>query len=334
MSKTTSQRNNAIDLFRYVCAVLIVNIHAHPLLKMNETANYIVVEHVSRIAVPFFFLVSGFYFSLRYYAGKKPYGSYIKKLFLIYTMWSVVYAIEVAILRGGFTMEMLKEFLLRYLYIGVSQHLWFCLALMIAISVLALACRLRAEKVLMVLGIVLFIAGCLGDTERVIGNHIPLLREMYQLEGYVHIQRYAFYGNSFVILGNVIARHRERLLSLSDRTLVLSLCASLLATIAERYAANRFGWAGGVQFNIFLLPLMLTLFVLLLKHPLTRLAKAGAFAGAVATFMYYFHPIILDTVNYHQDRPFRAFVIAVFVCTVVGVGLKALNNKTVSYWLL
>ncbi len=335
MVVTTSKRNNAIELFRYVCAVLVVNIHGHPLLSFSETANFIAMEHVGRIAVPFFFIVSGYFYSLRHYAGKKPFGSYLKKLFLIYTMWSVVYAVELIILRGGTTKAQLFKMLLHYLYNGVSQHLWFCLALMVAVCVLELTCRLKAEKGLFILTLGLFTIGCFGDTYYyAVGQYLPLLNKMYQLSGYIYIQRYAIYGISFVMLGNLVARKRERLLAYSDKALAAALAVFTAAAIGERLTAALLGWAAGGIFSFCLYPMMLALFVLLLKHPAPQKAKAAAYLGATASFMYFFHPIILDFMDLTVGEPVLSFAVAVAVCTAIGCALKRLNSKTVNYWLL
>jgi len=335
MSPATTTRNNAVDIFRYICAILVVSIHAHPLQYINETANYVLIEHISRIAVPFFFIVSGYFYSLRYYAGKRPFGGYMKKLLSVYTLWSAVYVIERVILRGGVSFPELLRLLSYYFYMGTSQHLWFCLSLMAAICVLELVCRRRGERVLTAVSLLLFAVGCLGNTYyHCLGQHIPLLKEMYCLSGYLHIQRYAIYGVTFVTMGNLIARHRERLLQTKNNTLCILLCVLLLAFIGERVTAERLAWASGGIYSIMLYPLMLTLFVLLLKHPAPAKGKAAAFCGASATFMYYFHPLVLDTVNAFWDAPLLAFVAGVAVSTLLAVGLKKLNNKTVNYWLL
>ena len=57
-----NQRNNSIDIFRLICAVLVIIIHTRPFEDQNELLGYIVVQILPRIAVPFFFCVSGYYY--------------------------------------------------------------------------------------------------------------------------------------------------------------------------------------------------------------------------------------------------------------------------------
>ena len=55
-------RNNAIDIFRYVCAILVISIHSEPFLEINSSLHYFFVQVVPRIAVPFFFTIAGYYY--------------------------------------------------------------------------------------------------------------------------------------------------------------------------------------------------------------------------------------------------------------------------------
>ena len=52
----------AIDIAKYISALLVVCIHTFPLLDVSEPANTFLIQAVCRIAVPFFFAVSSFLF--------------------------------------------------------------------------------------------------------------------------------------------------------------------------------------------------------------------------------------------------------------------------------
>lgn len=51
----------SIDLMRVICAFMVVAIHIVPFDRINENIRYILIEIIPRIAVPFFFVVSGFF---------------------------------------------------------------------------------------------------------------------------------------------------------------------------------------------------------------------------------------------------------------------------------
>ena len=50
-----------IDAFRMVAALLVVAIHTAPLGDVNPTADFILTRVIARVAVPFFFMTSGFF---------------------------------------------------------------------------------------------------------------------------------------------------------------------------------------------------------------------------------------------------------------------------------
>ena len=135
-------------------------------------------------------------------------------------------------------------------------------------------------------------------------------------------------------MGNVIARHRDRLLQPSNKALSLTLTGLLLATVGEHLLAAKLGWAYGGIYSIFLYPLMLTLFVLLLKNPLSQRSKAGAYCGAAATFVYFAHPLVLDNMRATGSPALLNFAVAVAVCTAIACVLKKWNKPWVNDWLL
>ena len=60
-----SKSYTAIDIAKYISALLVVYIHTFPLADISADLNMIVLQAVCRIAVPFFFTVSAFLFFRR-----------------------------------------------------------------------------------------------------------------------------------------------------------------------------------------------------------------------------------------------------------------------------
>lgn len=57
-----TKRNGSIAVFRYIYAVLVVAIHTDPFYEINEQLGYMVYAVLSGIAVPFFFVTSGYFY--------------------------------------------------------------------------------------------------------------------------------------------------------------------------------------------------------------------------------------------------------------------------------
>ncbi len=56
------QNYSSIDIFKFICSYLVISIHCTPFLIFGEDINLAIISTVSRIAVPFFFVCSGFLF--------------------------------------------------------------------------------------------------------------------------------------------------------------------------------------------------------------------------------------------------------------------------------
>lgn len=58
-----TQKNNYtnLDIAKFVCALLVVMIHAEPLADTASEMNFFLVKILARVAVPLFFVMSGFF---------------------------------------------------------------------------------------------------------------------------------------------------------------------------------------------------------------------------------------------------------------------------------
>ena len=48
----------AVDIAKYVSALLVVCIHTFPFIDINEMLNTYFIQTICRLAVPFFFMIS------------------------------------------------------------------------------------------------------------------------------------------------------------------------------------------------------------------------------------------------------------------------------------
>lgn len=60
-----------IDFFRLIAAILIITIHTSPLASFSATGDFILTRIVARVAVPFFFMTSGFFFDFEIFPGQR-----------------------------------------------------------------------------------------------------------------------------------------------------------------------------------------------------------------------------------------------------------------------
>ncbi|MCF0182542.1 MAG: acyltransferase [Muribaculaceae bacterium] len=84
----------AVDLFKFIAALLVVVIHAHPFGydaftsgQGPATSTTYYVTSLCRIAVPFFFAISSFLF---FKLGTYTIAQFVKRLLLLYVTWFVI----------------------------------------------------------------------------------------------------------------------------------------------------------------------------------------------------------------------------------------------------
>ena len=85
---------NLVDVFKWVMAILVVMLHACPLLDISELADYYSSKGITRIAVPYFFVASGFFLFRKMPKGIFEWDilkRYCVRLGKIYIAWGIIY---------------------------------------------------------------------------------------------------------------------------------------------------------------------------------------------------------------------------------------------------
>ena len=88
----------ALDRFRLLAAFLVVCNHTSPLDSFAPGADFWLTRVLARVAVPFFFMVSGYFLSQRNWANT---GKFLKKTALVYALAVVLY-LPLNWYNGGF----------------------------------------------------------------------------------------------------------------------------------------------------------------------------------------------------------------------------------------
>lgn len=109
-----------LDIGRVVAAIFVIAIHTNPLADLSSLADTVYVDWISRLAVPFFFAVTGYYLSLR---NASDLFAILRRVLWLHLLWSTLYLLGTGFPDLGWQ----KIFYLRYV-IGFWQ-LWYLPAL-------------------------------------------------------------------------------------------------------------------------------------------------------------------------------------------------------------
>lgn len=181
-----------VDYFKWIAAMLVAANHTSPLESVNETADFLLTRVVARLAVPFFFMVTG-YFVLAGDDGKEEQKSRImkslKKTGALYMAVTVFY-LPVQLYRflgeirqihtgsAGEITELLKRIGKAVFWEGTYYHLWYFPAVMLGLLITAFLLKYLPKQA-SVITLILYFIGLAGDSYYGFTAGIPLLKNMY-----------------------------------------------------------------------------------------------------------------------------------------------------------
>ena len=141
MNNKTSNTYKMIDVFKLICAMLVLLLHC--IETSDFTANSIKFIF-TRLAVPYFFIVSGFflYKGLENCYDKKMYfRKYLKNIIKLFVIWALIIYAPFVIYsyikaNSGRGVLYITLVLIRRIFIIGPGHFWYLLALGISASVI------------------------------------------------------------------------------------------------------------------------------------------------------------------------------------------------------
>jgi len=177
---TSANRINSIDVFRLFAITAVIAIHTtffSPDQGPYEYA-YELVSQLSRYAVPFFFVVSGFFWGhkARSCIDISIYTTSVcKHLLFLFVVWSLIYILPInfgAMYDYGvlgpvkvvyWRILTLSEEPLKFFFQGTRAHLWFIPSLITAMLIANVFIARGWLKSLVLLSIILYIVGVLAN---------------------------------------------------------------------------------------------------------------------------------------------------------------------------
>ncbi|MCK8494929.1 acyltransferase [Spirosoma sp. RP8] len=157
----TSNRNASIDLFRLLAALMVFVNHS------AYSGQAPALALIGRWTVPFFFMVSGYYFQQAYTKlSISAFAKTLKSVLTIYVLANSFYLLFVGVTDGS-----IKSLTTHFtLVVGTYFHLWFLTSLLLGYGVLWLFLVCNNEKYIPHLtGLVILLILCLNPYSSLIG---------------------------------------------------------------------------------------------------------------------------------------------------------------------
>lgn len=337
MDSKLVSRNSSIDFFRYICAIMVIAIHTKPFTDVNGNLGFIFSEITTRVGVPFFFCVSGYYYIQKLENGR-PLNKYLIKLMLPYVVWSCVYFLLDFIQWGH---EDLSSFAFNCIYgffiSGSYYHFWFFPALIYSVILTTIIFKSKLKKLLIPISIVLYIFGCIGCAYYKISVNIPVFGKLFESQYFDLIRRILLMGFPFFISGYVVFKLNSHFSKNFSQIKSLSaIFISTLLWLSEIYIVCKFEIQKNIVITLFLYPLLVAIMLYLVNYPHRELYKISNHTGVIANFAYYSHPLLIVIINKIYSTVLNdgisettMFILVVIIATLLGYILSCSQNKII-----
>lgn len=292
-----SRTYTGLDWFRWIAAILVIAIHTSPLSSLTETGDFIFTRIAARVAVPFFFMTSGFFLISDYSRGAERFISFIRKTLLIYGISIVVY-VPVNIYNGCFSGEhWLPRLVKDLVFDGTMYHLWYLPASVTGAAIAWILVRKAGFGRAFIICLLLYAVGLAGDSYYGLTRLFPFLRGMYgsMFELFDYTRNGIFFAPVFFVLGGMAA-HAPK--PVSSRVCVAGFVLSAALMAAEGLALRAAGWQRHDSMYVFLVPAAYFLFHILLRWNGPSLERCRTSALVV----YIIHPMVIIGVRLLAKR--------------------------------
>lgn len=296
-----------LDRFRIIAALAVIAIHTSPLDTFHEGADFFLTRVLARIAVPFFFMVTGHFVVAGFLPSGKAapstksmvrFRKFLAKTSMLYLFCIILY-LPVGIYAGHYK-DMSVGVLLRMLFFdGTFYHLWYFPACIMGVALVYLLSRFLSLGAMTAVSAVLYAIGLLGDSYYGLVEKVPALEAFYgflfQISSYT--RNGLFLAPLFLVLGAWMAGAAQGQdgRDLSEKRLFLcSLSALSFALMTgEAFLLRHFQFQRHDSMYLLLVPVMFFLYRFLLCIPV----KSDRAFRTASTWIYVLHPAFIVVVR-------------------------------------
>lgn len=317
----------SLDVFKFIFAFLVVMIHAKPFMDISEKTNWFISNTIFNLAVPFFFITSGFliFEKLKYidtYEEKKlAIKKYVIRLLKMYCIYSIIW-LPLKILgwytSGGIDSNDILIWFKQFFLTGkTGDALWYLLAVTICAIVVSVVTYYGKKRF-----VVLFIgAGLLYTIGVLISSYYEIFSGIFFVKWYYSIfegtENALLEGLFLFVIGAGISNYS---INLELKKVSLCFAFSLLIMFGEVFLVYTFSKNYNGTCKLFTLPVVSALlFLTIIQLPISWEGKRCAKLRDYSTLIYVSHclfirmiGIILGILKLHLSYSLLFFLTSLF----------------------
>lgn len=325
VNSQTIRNYGGLDICKLIMAIFVVAIHSGPFEGCENTVWLGIYNAVVSLAVPFFFICSGFLLAqkLQYpYSNENSVAiikGYLVRIIKMYLIWTAVY-FPLAVfdyIRKSFTLfDAVKDYFIGLIFVGEhynSWMLWYLLSTIYALLLILILLKLKVSpKVIVAVGTVLILLSfAIGKLSQYDGDLPLILKAVNRFIPNGRILQGAFY----VPIGMLMAQYK------------IPKIANFVMLIAG-FVCNCF-FDGIIGLTGLILGVV-GLFAIVSEIRVKDIS-ACVYMRKMSTVVYFIHMYVITAYSYARygdnKRGTDVFIVAVIVSLLISVGYVFIRNK-------
>lgn len=233
-----------IDIFKLIFCIMVVSIHTNILKIFPKDVDWYVTNLLFRLAVPFFFITSGFFFGRKILSKnnnlKETTKKYCIRLSIPLVFWLLIGLPHMIYERYDVRLlHTIKELIKETIFYPYGA-LWYIYALLIAIIILYFFYKRKKYILPVIIGFILYIFALVCNSYYFVIDNIPILKKIVDtyMKIFVSARNGIFVGILFVSLGVLLAKYIDKIKNIKLRYPIIITIVLYLMLIVEVYVVK------------------------------------------------------------------------------------------------
>ena len=339
-----------LNVLKYISSILIIVLHLRPFLNFSNELDLAFNNIVTRICVPIFFMITGYFVAKKEKENKNYIKDYIKKTIPLYFVWSLLYipvvvgtiiqylpiineyvskiniALPLLIILSVILLPIIV--LVALCYTGIYYHLWYFPAIIFSLLVLKKWKKGFNIKYLLMISFTLLL---FGATETYYGT-LPLSVKRivsYYYNIFFTTRNFLFFGLFYVVLGYYLGTKKK----IYSKYCFLKLIVSFFLLTFEAILLHD---TTRLNSNILLSCIPLTYYLFISSIYITNNTKSNFQFGVYSKYYYLIHPMVIflislvfRNINYYPYLNILIVLLITHIASVLIIKLKKKNQKLI-----
>lgn len=335
-----------LDILKYICSILIVVLHLRPFLNFSDELDLAFNNIITRICVPLFFVITGYFVAKKEKENPHYIENYIKKTIPLYLIWSLIYIPVIvativqylptindylANINIAFPLLILLLIILipivifvAIIYTGVYYHLWYFPAIIFSLIVLG---KWKKKFPLKYLLIISFILLLFGATETYYGVLPVTIKELisFYYNIFFTTRNFLFFGLFYVVLGYFMGEKEKIYSKYCFEKLIISVFLLIFEAILLHDTER-------LNSNILLSCIPLVYYLFISTIYITNNTKSTFPFRNLSKYYYLIHPMIifilfsLNIINV-DTKPYIQIILTLAMTHLISLIIIKLKKK-------